>query len=280
MAPAKRDKWRDKIGIAFLWLIVLVFLLPIIWMILTSLKTPAEVTDPSKLFVFTPSINNYAGVLWRTDFPRYYLNTIIVSAGTIVLSVLIGVPAGYSLARFRSKHSEDFSFFILSARFAAPISILLPFFIVFKIARLYDTTTSLIILDTAMALPFVVWMMRGCFEDIPVELEEAAMVDGCGRVTALWKISLPLVSPGLAATAILSLIFAWNEFLYAVVLTGTEAKTVPVELFAYIGAHTVGGIQWGSAAAAGVLIALPVMLFALVVQKYLIRGLTLGAVKG
>jgi multiple sugar transport system permease protein len=239
----------------------------------------ADVADPS-IVLFKPTLSNYAQVLDDADFTKYYLNSIIVASTATILGIAIGIPAGYSLARFNFPKKENFSFFILSTRFAPPVMALLPYFILFQYVGLYDTLTSLIIMYMTITLPFVVWMSRGYFEEIPKDMEEAAMVDGCTRLSAIWRITLPLIKPGLVATAIISVIFCWNEFLFAVILTGTQSKTAPVQLFRWLGAHTVGGLHWGQLMASGLLIALPIIIFALITQKYLIRGLTLGAVKG
>lgn len=263
---------NDSMIYAALILLSLIAIFPVVWMILTSFKLRAF--SPELLSTLT--LNNYYTVFARSPMPLYLKNSIIVALISTSLTMIVGVPAGYSLARFRVG-GHHLPFWILSTRMMPPIATVIPIFLIFRSLGLLDTPLALIFPYLIFQLPLAVWLARGFIQDVPVALEEAAMVGGCSRFTAFTRIVLPLIAPGLAATAILCIIFSWGEFLLALILTGTTAKTVPVAAMSYI---TEVGIQWGEIAATGSVIMFPVILFVIVVQRYLIRGLTFGAVKG
>jgi len=279
MSSRRKNRRRpSSIALSVLGVLAIAaFLFPIIWMAITSLQSPEQFRSGE--FVFVPSIQNYITVLSRTDFARYYANSIIIALSVVSVGLLIGTPAAYALGRLRFRGREDLAFWILSTRFGPPLMALIPFFLLFRMLGMIDTLPAVIIVHIASFLPFVVWMLRGFFEEIPKEIEEAAMVDGCSRMMAFRKVILALVAPGLSATAILTFIFSWNEFLLALVLTGSQAKTAPVSVYSYMG-QAIGGINWGPLTATGVLVTVPVMIFALLVQQNMVRGLTSGAVKG
>ena len=208
------------------------------------------------------------------------MNSLLVAVGSTVCALFIGTLAAYSLARFRlpAKLDHKLALWILSTRMFPAIVTVVPLFLIMRDLRLVNTRLSLVIVYTAFNLPFVVWMMRGFFAEIPRDLEEAAMVDGDSRLGALRRVVLPLVTPGLAATAVFCLIVSWNEFLFGLVLTQTDdAITLPVGI---AGRVTQYGIKWGAMSAAAVVALVPILAFAISVQKYLVRGLSLGAVKG
>jgi multiple sugar transport system permease protein len=194
----------------------------------------------------------------------------------ICVSVLFGVPAAYSLSRFDFKGKRDMAFFILSTRMAPPIGVLIPMYLLFSRLRLIDTHLALIIMYINLNVSVVVWMMMGFFKDIPVDLEEAALIDGCSRLQALRRVVLPLAAPGLAATMIFCTFLSWNEFMWALILTSYVAKTAPVAALEFI---QFRHILWGQLMAAGTIMSFPVLLFALLTQRQLVRGLTLGAIK-
>lgn len=258
-----------------------VTLVPIYWLATISLKTVVEQFAVPPLWVhFQVTLEHYYDTFLVLPFGTYLWNSVLVAASATVLALTVGVPAAYALARLPLKRNwnRHLSFWILSTRMVPPIVTILPLFLLMREFGLLNTRVSLIIVYTGFILPFVIWMMRGFFEELAPELEEAAWVDGSSRLRALVDIVLPLVAPGLAATAIFCLIIAWNEFLFALILTQTDAAmTLPVGI---AGRVTQYEIKWGAMSAAGVVAMVPVFLFALAVQRYLVRGLSLGAVKG
>jgi ABC-type glycerol-3-phosphate transport system permease component len=202
----------------------------------------------------------------------------MTSAGAVLLSLLIGVPAAYAFARFPFRGSGLLFFTLLVMRMLPPIAVLVPMYVLLNKAGLINTHLSVILAYTTFCLPLVVWVMRGYFDDLPRELEESAWVDGASRYTTFRRIVLPLARPGMVAATILSLLLAWNDFLFAAVLTNNETRTLPVLMAAYSGGDT--GIDWGPMAASGVLVVLPVILFGFAAQRHLVSGLATGAVKG
>lgn len=260
---------------------VVVAVLPVYWMITISLKTEIDqFSVPPKWLVFTPTLAHYRDAFATRSFGQYLLTSVVVSVLATISAVVLGTLAAYALSHFRLPHRLDrhFALWILSTRMFPPIVTIVPLFLMMRDMRLLDTRLSLIIVYTAFNLPFVVWMMRGFFSEIPRELEEAARVDGDSRLGALRRVVLPLVAPGLAATAVFCLIISWNEFLFALVLTQTDAAmTLPVGI---AGRVTQYEIKWGVMSAAATVAMMPILVFALAVQRYLVRGLSLGAVKG
>ncbi|HEU4796789.1 MAG TPA: carbohydrate ABC transporter permease [Pyrinomonadaceae bacterium] len=267
---------------AGLLVLALVFVLaPVYWMITISLKSEVDqFAVPPKWFWFTPTLQHYYEAFVTLSFGQYLLTSAIVAVVSTFFALVIGTLAAYALTRFRLPYNLDrkLSLWILSTRMFPAIVTAVPLFLMMRDLRLLNTKASLIIVYTAFNLPFVVWMMRGFFAEVPRDLEEAALVDGDSRLGALFRIVLPLVSPGLAATAVFCLIVSWNEFLFALVLTQTDAAmTLPVGI---AGRVTQFEIKWGVMSAAAVVAMMPILIFALAMQRYLIRGLSLGAVKG
>jgi multiple sugar transport system permease protein len=260
---------------------LLATLAPVYWMITISFKREVDqFALPPKWFVFTPTLEHYADAFINRSFGQYLFNSMFVAVVSTICALVIGTLAAYALARFRLPWSLDrkLALWILSTRMFPAIVTAVPLFLIMRAIWLVNTRLSLIIVYTALNLPFVVWMMRGFFAEVPRDLEEAAMVDGDSRMGAFWRIVLPLVAPGLAATAVFCLIVSWNEFLFALVLTQTDdAMTLPVGI---AGRVTQYGIKWGAMSAAAVVAMVPILVFALSVQRYLVRGLSLGAVKG
>jgi multiple sugar transport system permease protein len=282
----KRSSPRQKNSLqwwpyALLVIASLIALLPVYWMLTISLKTEADqFASPPEWFLFKPTFAHYTDAFVTRSFGQYLLTSAIVAALSTLCAMLIGTLAAYGLARFELKYrlNRRLSLWILSTRMFPPIVTAVPLFLMMRDLRLLNTITALVIVYTAFNLPFVVWMMRGFFKEIPREMEEAALVDGDSRMGALVRILLPLVAPGLAATAVFCLIMSWNEFLFALVLTQTDAAmTLPIGI---AGRVTQYEIKWGVMSAAGVVAMLPILVFALSVQRYLVRGLSLGAVKG
>jgi multiple sugar transport system permease protein len=268
-----------KYGLAFGALFVA--LAPVYWMLTISFKHEIDqFAVPPKWFTFSPTLEHYADAFLGRSFGQYLFNSLFVAVCSTAGALVLGTLAAYSLARFRLPRNLDrkLALWILSTRMFPAIVTAVPLFLIMRDLRLVNTRASLIVVYTAFNLPFVVWMMRGFFAEVPRDLEEAAMVDGDSRLGAFRRVVLPLVAPGLAATAVFCLIVSWNEFLFALVLTQTdEAMTLPVGI---AGRVTQYGIQWGAMSAAAVVAIIPILAFALSVQKYLVRGLSLGAVKG
>ncbi len=260
---------------------VVVAVAPVYWMVTISLKSEVDqFATPPRWFDFTPTLAHYYDAFLTRSFGRYLTTSIVVAALSTICAVTLGTVAAYALARFklRARLDRRLSLWILSTRMFPPIVTALPLFLMMRDLRLLNTIAALVIVYTALNLPFVVWMMRGFFRELPRELEEAAMVDGDSRLGALVRVILPLVTPGLAATAVFCLIVSWNEFLLALVLTQTDAAmTLPVGI---AGRVTQYEIKWGVMSAAGVVAMIPILVFAMSVQRYLVRGLSLGAVKG
>ena len=256
-------------------------LLPVYWMITISLKTEADqLAVPPLWFNFNPTFAHYEDAFFTRSFGGYMVTSAIVSVISTACALVLGTLAAYSLARFKLPGSlgKHVGVWVLSTRMFPPIVTIIPLYLMMRDWGLLNTITSLVIVYTGFNLPFVVWMMRGFFEELPREMEEAAMVDGDSRMGALRRVILPLVTPGLAATAVFCLIISWNEFLFAWVLTQTDdAMTLPV---AIAGRVTQYKIEWGVMSAAGVVAMIPIVVFAMAVQRYLVRGLSLGAVKG
>ena len=252
-------------------------LLPFYMMITTALKSQSDIFAWPPVFFFEPTLDSIRSAFFggRSIIP-YLVNSALISAGSTVIATILGSMAAFGLARFRFKGSASLSFWILSTRMAPPVAFLVPMFIIFRNLGLIDTHFALIVIYTSMNLSFVTWVLIGFFKEIPVELEEAALVDGYTYWQYFRRIALPLVRPGLAATAILSAIFAWNEFLFALILTSKKAATIPIYL---AGFSESMGIQWGEFMAVGCFAVIPIMIFTFALQKHLVRGLTFGAVK-
>jgi multiple sugar transport system permease protein len=252
---------------------------PILWMILTSLKSNREITQETSLVPQALTTANYVSLFSGREFGSYLANSVIVTAVSVAIALILGTQAAYVLARFRLRAGMHryVGFSLLMVRLMPQIVIIIPLFLVAQQFGLLNTQLSLIIVYAAFNVTIVVWMMESFFREIPIDLEEAAMVDGDTRFAAFRRIVLPLAAPGLVATGIFAVITTYNEFLFALVLTSTPAaETMPVGAATLIGRINV---DWGAMSAAGVIGALPIVIFSLFVQKHLVRGLTMGAVK-
>jgi multiple sugar transport system permease protein len=267
----KKKLLREAIFYVVTVLVILFFLFPIFYMFITSIKSPLDAyAIPPKLLNFIPTTTNWINIFTQKPIFHYMYNSIVVAFGTTLVSMVFGSLAAYSLARFQIKHANKISLFVLSIRMLPPFAAVIPIFLIMKRFELLDTRFGLIIAHTTFNLPFVVWMMREFIISLPLEIEEAGMMDGLTRFMAFYKLLLPLLKPSLTAVSIFCVIFSWSEFLFALLLTQTEAKTMPVG---------IAELSWQQASAAGTAIIIPVLLLAIGVQKYLIRGLTFGAIK-
>ena len=258
----------------FLAVCGLLGILPIAWMILASLKTNIDIYDPAKTFSFSPTLRNYSAVFEQENFLEFLVNSLIIGVGSTLLALVLGVPAAYSIQRFSMGKS---SVLILLSRVIPHVTLLVPWYFIFASLGLVGGYSSLVISHMFISVPLIVWVMIGVFEGVPEELEEAARVDGLTHIGAFIRIILPLAVPGIATSAMLSFIFSWNNFVFALVLSGTDTRTLPVAVFNFIG---YASIDWGALMAACVSITAPMMVIALLGQKYVVAGMTAGAVKG
>jgi len=222
---------------------------------------------------FTVTAAGYREVFTKYPFFLYTWNSLVVAAGSTALGLAVGLPAAYSIARWRQ---QRLAVVILVARIIPGIAYLIPWYIFFRRLRMVDTYGALILTHLIVGLPIIIWVMISFFEDVPADLEDAALIDGCSYWSAFWRIALPLVKPGVVATAILSFVFSWNNFLFSVILAGRSTRTLPIAVYTMISYEE---INWGTLAAAATLITLPVLLVALVAQRHIVSGLTFGAVK-
>ncbi len=271
--PARRLARRGLfyLGLA---LVLAVFVFPFFWMLLNSFKTHEKITEYPPVFLFAPTLENFANVFAQGQFIRYTLNSIVVSFGAVGGGMLLGLPAAYAIARFGHR---GFALGILVCRMIPGIAFLVPWFVVFRILGLLDSFAGLVLAHLVITVPLITWIMIGFFEEVPVELEEAARIDGCSRAGVFLRIALPLVRPGLVSAGILALIFAWNSFLFPLILAGVNTKTLPVLVYSFM---TFDFLDLGGIYAASTLVTLPVVLMVLAVQRQFIRGLTIGGLKG
>ena len=254
-------------------------LFPLYVIAVTALKSEHDIFAWPPVWWFEPTLEHFYNAIFvfgAGNAVAFLVNSIIVTAVSTVLAIVLGAMAAYGLARIPFRGNKALAIWMLSTRMAPPVAFVVPIYMLFEKAGILDTHFALVVIYTGMNLSFVTWVLRGFFADIPVELEEAALVDGYTRTQFFWRVAVPLVRPGLAATGILSAIFAWNELLYAVILTTRKAMTLPIYLSSF---HALLSIDWGEFMAVAVLAILPIMVFTLAVQRHLVRGLTFGAVR-
>lgn len=264
------------IGIA-----IIVYLIPIYWIVVTSFKNPLDIHTKIPKFIFKPTLDNYRKLLpggYSGYYSRLMLNSIIIAFGSTFLAVSMGTLTAYSFSRFKVKGADDWLFFILSTRMLPPVVVVIPVALMYTKLGLRDTHLGIILLYTAFNVSFAVWLMKGFIDEIPTEYEDAALVDGYTRFQAFVKVVLPQAATGIAATAVFCLITAWNEFVFALVLTEPRGKaiTLPPTIPDMMGE---AGIDWGQIAAGTVIFLLPVAAFTFIMRKHLLRGITFGAVK-
>jgi multiple sugar transport system permease protein len=254
--------------------IVLVVLFPFFWMLTSSFKTQVDIISWPPKFLFTPTLANYMKVFGEQNFLRYFINSTIIGGAAVGLSLLIGLPAAYSISRYAQ---QKLSVFILVARLMPGISFLMPWYIIFSRLNLMDSYIALILSHMLIVLPIVVWVMSAYFSTIPREMEESAMVDGASRPFAFLVIILPLSGPGIVTATTLSFIFSWNNFMFSQVLSMEKTKTLPIAVYNFV---SYAEVDWGGVMAAAVAIMAPAIILTMIFQKYVVKGLTMGAVKG
>ena len=257
--------------------LLVIILFPVYWMATPSLKTQNDTfAIPPQIFSFTPTLEHYETVFREGEVVSAGLNSLIIATGTTILAVILGTPAAYVMARFEFKGKRDLWFWFISHRFISPIVVVLPYFLIGRDLRSLDQHWYLILIYQAFSIPLVIWLCLDQFRAVPRDIDDAAKVDGCNLMQTFLRINLPLALPGIVVSAILSFIFAWNEMLFALLLTRSNAVTAPVQASTFM---TGMGIRWGDMMATGTLIVLPVIIFAALVSRHLVRGLTMGAVK-
>jgi glycerol transport system permease protein len=283
MKTTRLRKVLSYVGLYALWTTMVVFtLLPIYWMLVVSARSRVELFDRPTIFINSFFAQNYFKPLSDPVFQRYLINSLIVATSNAVLVTILAVLATYALSRWRLPGSDSIFFWTITQRMAPPAAFILPLFLlftgVFKIGdwMMFDTLIGLILLYCVFNLPFAVWLMKGIMDGVPPELDEAAFVDGANRWTVLTRIVAPLIAPGMAITFILSWIFAWNEYLFAANLTSVSARTITTGLAEFV---SVTGTNWGEMAAVSMVSILPALVFLIFVQRYIVTGLTFGAVK-
>ena len=257
-------------------LIILFCIFPFYWMVVTSLKTQIVALSTPPLWIFEPTLSNYTEVLFGDKVGASLINSLIVAVFTTALALVLGVPAAYALARYEFSGRRHLWFWFITNRMVSPVVLALPFFLIVRNLDMLDTHLVLILIYLTFNLPIVVWICTDQFRSIPKDLDEAAVLDGASPFRVFWRICLPLAAPGVAVSAIFSFIFSWNELMFALVLTRTAAKTAPVAAVGFMEGYT---LPYGKIMATSTLIVIPVIVFALIASKQLVRGLTMGAVK-
>jgi multiple sugar transport system permease protein len=268
-------------------IVSLIYFFPVLWIILTAFKTHNDALAVPPKFLFTPTLENFVAVFSRaysrgaeaidTGFDLYFFNSIFIAGSSVALALIIGTLAAYGFSRYPLKGNDTYLFMILTTRMLPPIVVIIPIFLMFRIVGLSGTYAGIILLYTAFNLPFTVWMMKSFFDELSPDIEDAARLDGSSERRVFFKICLPQVVAGLAATAVFGLILTWNEFLFALLLSGVETRTVPVAM-----AQTIGGdigVRWGLLAAIETLFLVPVIVVTFALQKHLLRGVTFGTIR-
>jgi multiple sugar transport system permease protein len=259
-------------------LLLLWTLVPIVWMLLSSFKSLTDVLSPTPLLMFKPTLANYIGLVSGGNNVLTYFRSSILAAGiSTIIATTLGCFAGYGLARSNFRGKRHLAFWIISTRMAPIAAVILPLFIGFTFLHLINTVWGLIVAYLSFNLPFAIWIMNAFFADLPPGIEEAARVDGASNFQTFWRIALPMTAPGIVTTAILCLVFSWNDYAFAVTFAGPGSQTLPVAASQLI---TQTGVDWGQLTAIGTVVALPMVIVGLAVRRYLVRGLTLGAVTG
>ena len=261
----------------FILLILVFFISPLFWLISTSLKNYIDAFAMPPKFIFKPTFENYARILGRADFFGFMMNSVTCSLVSTALALILGVPCAYAIAMFKHPNAKSTSFFFLSARIAPPIMALFPLYIIFSRMGILGTKIPIIIMYTIICLPIVVWLMPVYFREIPQEMREAAIIDGCNELNVFARIAIPVVRGSIAATAIYCIILTWNEFLIALVMSSRASQTLPVTITSFM---TFQGTEWGPLSAAGTIIMVPMIIFGFFIQKYFARGIVSGSIKG
>ncbi|MEM3610402.1 MAG: carbohydrate ABC transporter permease [Nitrososphaerales archaeon] len=259
-------------------IISLIFLFPIYWTIITSLKSVTDIfSRPPILLPYNPVLENYYRPFFIEGYTKLFINSLIASIGNVIVVIPLSTLAAYALSRYKFLGANTFQFFALTCRMAPPAAFIVPYYLMFRSLGLLDTPIALIIAYTIFNIPLAIWIIKSGFDSIPYEVEESATIDGASLTARLIRISIPLCAPSIAAATILVFLFAWNEYLFASVLTGFNARTITTGLTAFI---TEVGIRWGEMAAVSVVCMIPGIILVIFLQKYIVKGLSLGGVRG
>lgn len=262
--------------VVLLMAIMLVCVFPFYWMVTTSLKTQIVALEAPPVWIFEPTLDNYREALFEDGVLRTLINSLIIAVFTTALALVLGVPAAFALARFEFRGKKDLWFWFITNRMVSPIVLALPFFLIARNLNILDEHVTLILIYLTFNLPIVIWIVTDQFRGVPFDLDEAARLEGASQFTIMRKICLPLAMPGVAVSAIFSFIFSWNELMFGLILTRSEAKTAPAMAVSFMEGYN---LPYGKIMATSTLIVIPVLIFALIASKQLVRGLTMGAVK-
>ncbi|TBL76532.1 carbohydrate ABC transporter permease [Paenibacillus thalictri] len=254
--------------------VLFLFTFPFLWMLLASFKTQAQIMSTKDLLIFRPTILNYVKVFGQYAFLKFILHSFVVAAGSTVGALILGLPAAYAIARYRL---QGLGVIVLVARIIPGITFLIPWFILFSQLHLVDTYTALILSHMLVGLPFIIWVMISFFENLPMEIEEAGLIDGCSKLMVFVRIIMPISGAGVVTSSLLSFIFSWNNFMFSLILAGDKTKTLPLAVFNFL---SYSEVNWGALMAASCIITLPVLIISMIAQRYIISGLAAGAVKG
>jgi multiple sugar transport system permease protein len=271
----------------FATIVSLIYFFPVLWIIMTAFKSNADALAVPAKFFFTPTLDNFVEVFSRaafagaqaqdTGFKLYFFNSIFIAGTSVILALMIGTLAAFGFSRYPLRGNDTYLFIILTTRMLPAIVVIIPIFLMFRVTGLAGTYIGIILLYTAFNLPFTIWMMKSFFDELSLDVEDAARLDGSSDTRVFFKICLPQVIAGLAATAVFGLILTWNEFLFSLLLSGVETRTVPVAM-----AQTIGGdigVRWGLLAAIETLFLIPVIIVTFALQNHLLRGVTFGTIK-
>ena len=270
---AQRPLWGQ---IILLGLIMLICVFPFYWMVTTSLKTHIVALQSPPAWIFEPTLNNYREALFEDGVLRTLMNSLIIAVSTTILAVFLGVPAAFALARFEFRGKKDLWFWFITNRMVSPIVLALPFFLIARNLGMLDKHFTLVLIYLTFNLPIVIWIVTDQFRGVPYDLDEAARLEGASQFTIMTRICLPLAMPGVAVSSIFAFIFSWNELMFGLILTRSEAKTAPAMAVSFMEGYN---LPYGKIMATSTLIVIPVLIFALLASKQLVRGLTMGAVK-
>ena len=278
IVTGSKDKYFQGINYAILIVFAIICIIPVTWLIYTSFK-PRMLTfvSPPVWIRFTPTLENYRRLIQERNLLKPLFNSVVIVVISTTITIFVGSFASYVFSRYKKGWIRPTLFIILITNMIPPVVVILPLFLLARRLNLYDTRIMMIVVYTALSLAFAIWMLRSFFLEIPTEIEESALIDGCNKVGVLFRIIFPLTAPAIASTAILVFIFTWNEFIIALVITSRNAFTLPILANSLISAK---GVMWGQIAAASTFITVPEIIFIMFAQKHIVRGLTMGAVKG
>mgnify|MGYP001826765285 CR=1 FL=1 len=282
VAPSRARQRSSEAGRSLLWQGVLLVAIaalcvfPFYWMVTTSLKTQIVALEAPPVWFFEPTLENYREALFEDGVLRTLINSLVIAVCTTALALVLGVPAAFALSRFEFRGKRDLWFWFITNRMVSPIVLALPFFLIARNLGLLDKHITLILIYLTFNLPIVIWIVTDQFRGIPYDLDEAARLEGASQFTIMMRICLPLAMPGVAVSAIFSFIFSWNELMFGLILTRTDAKTAPAMAVSFMEGYN---LPYGKIMATSTLIVIPVLIFALLASKHLVRGLTMGAVK-